>query len=393
MRPALEARGEDRTVPGSAQRSGRGDGVEPSVGAKPTFLHPFRIDVDPMQGLLLLNLDKDPDDVYAAFEPQVFDDDVHGRGVIVVAWRRDGRVDVYHPSAVRLDPATYSIAGDGLHAMVERSFERARFDLSERGVDADVCFDDAAGRRVELRVVERSTRPAPRFGLLAPMGDAARAPEAMPLLFLRAFAFVRRAGSEVRVAVDGREHAIAGLPVPIDGQRMLFARYAISPLIATLNPNHDGALAPVSLGDAGAARDDALELDVREHEGRAALVALTRRHGGQAITLRFDGPYPDVRTLREREEIAGRFSVAADPRAGDVSGSYSLRRDGDVVSTSLHPDRGWRPNERRWSLRLVYRLAPVFRRWPRTYRWDAEIDLTPGSAPAMRSRWTRLDRS
>jgi len=57
---------------------------------------PFRIDIDPMEKLLLINFEKDPDPLYVGFEPQVFDDDIHGKGHSVIAWRVDGRVDVYH---------------------------------------------------------------------------------------------------------------------------------------------------------------------------------------------------------------------------------------------------------------------------------------------------------
>jgi hypothetical protein len=58
--------------------------------------NPFRFHLDPMVRLLLIDLTGDLDRVYRGFEPQVFDDAVDGRGVIVLGWRRDGRVDVFH---------------------------------------------------------------------------------------------------------------------------------------------------------------------------------------------------------------------------------------------------------------------------------------------------------
>ncbi len=48
---------------------------------------PFSISVDPMQRLLLVNLEKDPDTLYTGFEPQVFDDRVNGKGHLVIGWR------------------------------------------------------------------------------------------------------------------------------------------------------------------------------------------------------------------------------------------------------------------------------------------------------------------
>jgi hypothetical protein len=66
---------------------------------------PFGLHIDPMERLLLINIEDDPDELYVGFEPQVFDDDAHGRGMLVIGWRVDGRVDVYHQPTLSLDPA------------------------------------------------------------------------------------------------------------------------------------------------------------------------------------------------------------------------------------------------------------------------------------------------
>jgi hypothetical protein len=55
----------------------------------PVYLH-----IDPMAGLLLVNFENDPDEIYIGFEPQLFDDDSHGQGLIVIAWRVDGRLAI-----------------------------------------------------------------------------------------------------------------------------------------------------------------------------------------------------------------------------------------------------------------------------------------------------------
>ncbi len=57
---------------------------------------PFRIDIDPMERLLLVNFEKDRTPPNVGFEPQVFDDSINGKGHLVIEWRQDGRVDVYH---------------------------------------------------------------------------------------------------------------------------------------------------------------------------------------------------------------------------------------------------------------------------------------------------------
>ncbi len=350
------------------------------------FLNPFRLHVDPMTRLLLINLAGVLDPVYSGFEPQAFDDAVHGRGLIVLGWRRDGRVDVFHQPYVRVQPATYSIAGDGLHRIVERPLEGVRFTIGPAGVDADLSFDDLVGRRIELRIVERSARPAERFGLLAPMGDVATRPAAMPLVLLRDFGFVRVAGSEVRIAIDGRLHSVGRLPIPIDGQRRHMLRYAEAPLIATVNPAHDGPLPPIDA--AGDAVDDAGDLvTMVDGAGHRAIERIERRSGEQFVRWTFDPPFPNPLDLRPGADIAGRFTIASDPRVGRVRGEYRVEREGDRVRVRVVPSGGWTPNERRWSVRFIYLVAPVFRRWPKTYVWEGEIDV---GAATMRSGWTRV---
>jgi hypothetical protein len=355
------------------------------------FLNPFRLHVDPMARLLLINLTGVLDPVYSGFEPQAFDDAVHGRGLIVLGWRRDGRVDVFHQPNVRVDPATYTIVGDGLHRIVERPLEGARFAIGRTGVDADLSFEDLVGRRIELRIVERSPRPSERFGLLAPMGDVASRPSAMPLVLLRDFGFVRVAGSEVHIAIDGRPHKVGQLPIPIDGQRRHMLRYAEAPLIATVNPAHDGPLTPIAAR--GDTVDDAGDLvTMVDGAGHRAIERIERRSGEQFVRWAFDPPFPNPLDLRSGAECSGRFTIESDPRVGRVRGDYRVQREDDRVRVRVVPSGGWTPNERRWSVRFIYAVAPVFRRWPKTYVWEGEIEMGAAPGPTMRSGWTRVGR-
>ncbi len=353
------------------------------------FLNPFRLHVDPMARLLLIDLTGDLDLVYRGFEPQAFDDAVHGRGVIVLGWRRDGRIDVFHQSQVRVAAATYSIAGEGLHRIVERPLDGARFVIGPMGVDADLSFDDLEGRRIELRIVERNERPAERFGLLAPMGDVASRPAAMPLVLLRDFGFVRVAGAEVQIAIDGRPHGVGRLPIPIDGQRRHMLRYAEAPLIATVNPAQDGPLVPIAAHVD--AVDDAGDLvTLVDGAGHRAIERIERRSGAQFVRWTFDRPFPNPLDLRPGADLAGRFVLESDPRVGRVRGEYRVEREADRVRVRVVPSGGWTPSERRWSVRFIYAVAPVFRRWPKTYRWDAEIELGAAAEVRMRSGWARV---
>jgi hypothetical protein len=157
---------------------------------------PFRIDIDPMERLLLINFEKDPDSLYVGFEPQAFDDDINGTGILVIGWRTDGRIDVYHQPGLHPDPEKFDIAGKGLANMLERKMDGALFEITERGAQAKIRFPDLDGRMIELHLEERSNRTRKPFGLLAPMGQAAENPSAMPLVLLHDFYFVLRSDTE-----------------------------------------------------------------------------------------------------------------------------------------------------------------------------------------------------
>jgi hypothetical protein len=389
--------------------------LDPSIyldrgGAPP--LSPFHLAVDPMDRLILVNFERDPDRVYLGFEPQGFDDDVHGRGLLVIGWRVDGRVDVFHDASLALSEETYGIAGGGLNAMVVRDFGAGHLALGPGGADVDLAFDDLEGRAVQLRIRETDPRPRRPFDLLAPMGSAATDPPALPLVYLHDFDFVRRAGTEVRIEIDGRAHTPDPLPVPMNGARVHFLRYSPDPFIVTWNPAGARRLDPlgplVSVAAGGGDSDRTAEVVqggvrylLKENEGHFEIHEMSRAHAGprgvRTVRVAFFPAFPDVAALRPGVEVAGAFRISASPGVGVVTGNWRVARRGAQIRIEVEPSGGWTPNESGRIVRLMYRLVPVFRDWPATYRWTGVMtapDAHPGSGsmqnPELSSSWERL---
>jgi hypothetical protein len=353
---------------------------------------PVRLDIDPMEALLLVNFEEDPDVVYLGFEPQLFDDPVHGQGMIVIGWRRDRKVDVYHQPGLRLSRDTYDIAGDGLNEMVERPLADAYYRVTESGVDAYFAFDDLLGRSVEVAIREENRRQRRPFGLLAPMGNVATNPSALPLVLLHDFYFVRQSGTTFSIRVDGRERKPDSLPLPIDGTRMYFTRYSPDPLIATLNPAWNGPLSPLERTSPTEARLGDLVFDLVEHHGRTEFAAMRHGYKDREVRVYFTPPLPNPPNLTDGARSTGHFTISADPSVGTVIGEYEIARQGDRVNITMIPSQGWRPNEDKLSVRLIYAFAPDFNNWPKTYRWTAELDLTDLEQVTMQSAWQRINR-
>lgn len=354
---------------------------------------PFTLTLDPMERLLLINLTADPDEVYVGFEPQAFDDPVNGRGLIVIAYLHDGRFDVYHQPGVSLEGKNYDIVGKGVRQKVERSMAGARFDITATGVDLDVAFDDLLGRPVVLRIHETGGKPTRPFGILAPMGNTVERPPALPLFFLHDFYFVRRARTDLVISVNGRVHKPDSIPMILDGARVYFVRYTAAPFLVNWNAAFDGELHPLLIdlaqSEPGALHvaDGPVTYELALADGRPALEAMSVTNARHSARIAFDPPFPDVTSLSTPSLIAGTFTIDAGP-CGLVAGDYRVEPATEGVSIILHPSAGWRPGAVQWGARLIFRLVPLFRRWPATYAWRGRVDLA-GPQPRLRSSWER----
>jgi hypothetical protein len=347
-----------------------------------------------MERLLLLNVQNS--DVYKGIEPQWFDDEMHGRGLLVILYRVDGKVDVYHQATVRPNPDGYAQLEAGLGEMVVCNFERAHFTIGRGGVNADIAFRDQAGREIAVAVREKGQNRAGRFALLAPLGHSIENPEEMPLFFLYDFSFVRVRGTELAFTVDGTRQKIPKLPVPMGGGRVYIARYCADPLIAFWNPAQQGPLPGAAVDGPGAVTMAGVEYEVVEDNGRYALAAMAAGRPGHAayparqVRVTFDPPLPNVTELADGEAIAGRFTAASAPEAGRVSGTWAAERRGRQATLRLRADDGWQPGEPSLTPRLIFFLIRPFKQWPKTFEWTATIDLDGDPAPTIDSRWRRV---
>jgi hypothetical protein len=354
------------------------------------IINPFEIAIEPMERLLLINIENDPDSLYTGFEPQVFDDEKTGTGMLVIAWRVDGKVDVYHQPTLTLDPSGYDIAGKGLENMVSRNMEGGFFEVNERGAQADVSFKDIEGRLIELKLAEKSNRTRKPFGLLAPMGVAAENPSALPLILLHDFYFVRRANSELSVTINGHSHTPDNLPLPIDFSRMTFARYCPDPLIAKLNPAYDGVLSAISFNDDLAIQNDDHTIELVMNRNMPEIRSISRNHKQHTLSLTFDPAFPNLEIF-SGEAAEGRFEISGDPSTGFIRGVYRVTQTDGRLVIEMVPSGGWIPNENKLSVRILYRVVPMFRSWPTTYRWTASLNKDESGVMKMNSSWERIN--
>ena len=358
-----------------------------SVGG---FITPFNLEVSPMERLLLINFEHDPDEVYIGFEPQVFDDPTTGTGLLVIAWRKDGKVDIYHQPGLILDRGNYDIVGKGLDELIERPFDNAHFEITEQGVDLSLAFEDKRGRQVHARIHESSRKPRKPFSLLAPFPGDTENPPSLPLVLLHDFYFVRKSNTDLEIKIDKKSHRLDSLPVPMDGSWMYFTRYAPEPFILNWNKAYDGPLTLLQPPDAGELRHHQTVYDLVENAGFLEISRMRPENARYDVQFTFDPPFPHLTGLRDGTQVQGKFDIWMEESMGYIDGIYHLHRKGNQVEIDVHPSGGWHPRVPKWSLWFIFRVAPIFKNWPKTYSWTARIDLNQPDLPVMKSNWNRI---
>lgn len=355
-----------------------------------TLLNLFQLELDPMERLLLINFEKDPDKIYIGFEPQVFNDDIHGAGHLIIGWRQDGKVDVYHDSNLKIDPQKYDIVGKGLENLVEVNFSSAYFEIGREGVEADYTFEDIHHRKVVIHISEKNSKKRKPFGLLAPMGSAAESPSALPLVLLHDFYFVRKKDTNITISIDGKIHQIDTLPLPIDGTWMYFTRYSPRPLIIRVNPAFYGEIKTLDVfpgQDNVESGANVFKLDWGNNV--PSIKSITLHNHIHPLKISFNRSFPDIISLPDNALIKGGFEIEAHPSTGQIRGHYKVLKKKGLVEITMTPDPGWKPHYSKLSLFFLYNVARIFKKWPATYLWSGIITKNEKEGYNLESKWER----
>ncbi len=339
---------------------------------------PIRVGIDPMEKLLVANFKSDPE--FEGLEPQVFDDPINGKGMRVLRYRKDRKVDVYWQPGVRVDRNTFSV-GSGIGDFMETSIEPALFKITERNVDLHVAFIDAQKRKVELCVRE-DIQGKRGFPMLAPVGADVEKPPRLMLVYMPSIDLIRRSGSLVEGRVGDRILSPASLPILMGWQRVWFVRYVPMPIIGTLNPL---MIRPVliELPAPGSADVEGMTVVV---DGDGSVTRISAGEDPRLIEMDFSPGFPNMLDLPKGGSATGRWSIriANIPITG---GSYTVSHEDERVAVELDVTEHWKPSGLPLSMEIFTRVVRSFRTWPATYRWRGFVEL--GSTPTMSGAWER----
>jgi hypothetical protein len=357
--------------------SGRGLGQPTDA-----LLVPITLELSPIRRLLVIDVADDP--TYRALEPQVLDVP-DGSGVVLLAYRHDGYVELYAEPETPIDASGYAGLGKGLLGIHRTALTPGRFEVTDDGLQVDIAFTAPDGRRMDLHMHEHLGGPRDGVPVLAPVGGAFDSPEFFPFIWLPGLSFVPVRGTEVALRVDGEERTVSRLPLPIGGRRCLMARYDPDVMVCQVNPDSvtDVPSAPVRPSR------PADGVEVVEVGGDPGIAGVHVSRGGHTCSVVLDPPLPDVARLPSAARREGTVRMQADG-ATVLQGRYAVARSADRIDLVIDQIGPWRTRVRRPLLAVLFRL-PIFRRWPTTYRWQGTVELTDAGAPSprWRTRWSR----
>lgn len=364
---------------------------EKSIYSKPSdgsFFSPFGFSIDSMEQLILVNFEKDPDELYHTFEMQRACDESGRKSFLVIAYRTDGAVDIYHQPAFSFGSQT-SILNDV--TLFERPMEDATFEVDAHRLEVYFSFADKTGRPVTVRVTESNRAKKKPFFLLAPVGVVSRQPAVLPVYSLYGMSFTKQKFTKIEITIGGVMHKPDPFALPVDCSKNYFTRYSADVFNVDWNPNFNGPLVPLFPGQNNTVEQNGTTFEIVHCDGHPEIKSMSARNRKHQVQVRFSPPFPDVACLNPDTDLSGEFVIQPDSPAGVISGTYYLRSTGDEVILQFSPAGGWQPGERRWILKFLFFVVKIFKEWPKSYVWNARIQFNGGGNPVMQSGWARME--
>ncbi len=367
--------------------------INETYGSKPSGIiySPFNMKLEPMKWLMPLAIGNDPDEVYTDFEPQGFDDNVYGKGLRILAMRKDGYVDVYHQPGLTFGD-DFNQVGNGLGELIERPMEDARYEITSRGVDFYCSFEDKAGREIKIEVKENNQKQPKSSTVLAPLGSNTNNPDALPVYMLYQLRLIKVKRTHAQVTIAGRKHNVNIMPIIMDGAKRYFIRYSPELFLLKWNVTAKEELYPLEVSEKLQARDKETAYNLIDNNGYYEIKGMSVANEKRRMGIDFNPAVPDMIALREGESLRGKFTLSAEKETGTITGEYKISRHNNKINIKIHPRGGWKPNEPNWSMKGLYAMVPMFKNWTKTYTWHAEIVLNKKKVPKITSRWIRNNR-
>lgn len=357
--------------------------AKPSVGV---FYSPFSVNIDSMEHLILINFEKDPDEIYNVFELQQACDNGGRKKYLVIAYRNDGDADVFHQPEFPFASQASILNGTDF---IESSLENVKFEINDDRLEVFFAFTDKLGRRIKAKVLEDRRQKNKPFFLLAPVGVISKNPVSLPVYSLYNMSFTKQKHTDIEVEIDNIKHKSDTFPIPIDCSKNFLTRYSADTFNVDWNKNYNGPLLPL-MPVKNEAEANSITYELADNNGHYEIKRMISKNKNHRICFDLYPPMPDIACLSDKVHINGNFIITTDNSTGNLRGEYSMDKHENEIDLQFQPNYGWEPNEKRWILKFLFMIVKVFKEWPKTYVWKARIQLNGVDSLIMKSKWERI---
>lgn len=332
---------------------------------------PFKLKFDPIKYLLVADFKDDPE--FNGIEPQLLDDYVNGKGLRILMYKKDRKVDVYCEKGVSFMDSTVSL-GTGLGEQIVTEFKSSQFEINDTGVRIDISFTDKEGRNIKLYIQE--TRSKKVCSLLAPVSKDVDNPQQLLLVYLRDFRFVGKSKTSYDIKIGDRNVILAKFPFAVFSKKY-FARYSSQPLVGMINPQTN-ILLTVDKTNSDTFDIDGMKVETNSN---GEILSISSSYGINDVKMTFPTGFPNISYLENDKTYKSDWSISI---SNDIitGGIFVLNRKDNIVNLELYVTQKWKPN----NLVIVVYIIPFFRKWPTTYQWKATINLDELS---LKEEWIR----
>ena len=346
------------------------------------YVLPFNFVFEPMIRLAVISF-KD-DEEFEGFEPQFFDDPVNGRGIRLLRYRKDGKVDVYYEPGINHQEG-FSI-GAGITDLKITHFEKKLFEVTKNGLQVHLIFTDIQGRKNDLKVIETSKRKYP-VPLLAPVGGAVETPQKLFFVYMHDIDFAYKKTTYIHCSLDKRVFKVPKLPLLMNGQRTYLARYCSKLTIVALNANGSNPLCFDAIPGKIVIHDET-EIHCNA-QGKINQIQIGKDM--YSAKLHFPDGFPNLLDLSESECIKGTFEIYISTDK-ITEGQYQLMKIAEQVQVELNHFKKWHPGKYPLAYKLLFIFVKMFKNWPTKYSWKGKVELK--ETPLMDGHWqNKLDKN
>lgn len=356
---------------------------------------PFSITITPIKKLSLINFDNDPDEIYNSLELQYIDGEPYGIGWRVIAYRNDKYVDVYDSKSLTfIKDEAFDVTQKGLNKHVQVAMNHIYFEKDRDGIHIGFEFNDIENRVISVQIDEHNRRSSKYVDLLAPIGHGSEKPTSLPLFFMYKFDFVRKAGTNLSIQIDGKKRTPDKFPAPMpkEMQFRYFTRYSMDCQIIEFASAGKRILEQYELTKEHKIIFHNTEYELDKKEDRILLNKIIIRDKNHPIQITFSDGIPvyynEISSSNKKDiHFESNFIINAGASMGTISGKCSFQLKDKIMYYTLIPTEGWSSVPNSLLTRIMLGKNTFFCTWPKTYKYQLEINNNNGESE---SSWIRI---